>query len=408
MSRTSDRTSANSALDVQRSGNRRRSLSQSGGIPAGCALVPNLQPDSANDDSRSPSTTSRVSSDPRPNGVHVMKLTRFATQASLVAAAVLALGACSGKASGGGTTTQTSPLCAADPGPAPLRRITRFEYGRTIADLTGVDPSVAQALPPDEETLDFDDIAAAYSVSSLHADRYLEVAEQAAATLTADVTGMTMLAGCDPTGGRRGLCLRVRGRLRPARLATPAHRRRAGGDAAALRRHRRPRADRRPRGGGRGHAAGAAVSLPARARCGGGQLASACRRIRARDAPRVSPHRRGPRRGAARRGRGGRARHRGGPAGPDRSPAERSPRRGAVRSLRQRVVGDRAARHHGQGRVALPGLDRRHAGRARPGDDAVSVRRLEERTDARVAADRAGHVRRRVAGLLLRAAGAER
>ena len=130
-----------------------------------------------------------------------MKLTRFATQSSLVAATVLALGACSGKASGGGTTTQTGPLCAADPGPAPLRRITRFEYGRTIADLTGVDPSVAQALPPDEETLDFDDIAAAYSVSSLHADRYLEVAEQAAATLTGDVTAMTMLAGCDPTGG---------------------------------------------------------------------------------------------------------------------------------------------------------------------------------------------------------------
>ena len=130
-----------------------------------------------------------------------MKLTRFATQSSLVAATALALGACSGRATGGGTTTQASPLCAADPGPAPLRRITRFEYGRTIADLTGVDPSVAQALPPDEETLDFDDIAAAYSVSSLHADRYLEVAEQAAATLTADVTGLTMLAGCDPTGG---------------------------------------------------------------------------------------------------------------------------------------------------------------------------------------------------------------
>jgi hypothetical protein len=130
-----------------------------------------------------------------------MKLTRFATQSSFVAATVLALGACSGRASSGGTTTQTSPLCAADPGPAPLRRITRFEYGRTIADLTGVDPSVAQALPPDEETLDFDDIAAAYSVSSLHADRYLQVAEQAAATLTADVTAMTMLAGCDPTGG---------------------------------------------------------------------------------------------------------------------------------------------------------------------------------------------------------------
>jgi len=130
------------------------------------------------------------------------KLTRFATQSSLLVATALALGGCSGKASGGsGTTTQASPLCAADPGPAPLRRITRFEYGRTIADLTGVDPSVAQTLPPDEETMDFDDIAAAYSVSALHADRYLEVAEQAAATLTADVAGMTVLAGCDPTGG---------------------------------------------------------------------------------------------------------------------------------------------------------------------------------------------------------------
>jgi hypothetical protein len=130
-----------------------------------------------------------------------MKQIRFAMRSALGAALALALGACSGKVSGGGTTTQTTPLCATDPGPAPLRRITRFEYGRTLADLTGVDPAVAQKLPPDEETLDFDDIAAAYSVSSLHADRYLEVAEQAAAALTTDVAGMTVLAGCDPTGG---------------------------------------------------------------------------------------------------------------------------------------------------------------------------------------------------------------
>jgi hypothetical protein len=52
---------------------------------------------------------------------------------------------------GGSTTTTTSaPLCATDPGPAPMRRLTRFEYGRSLADLTGVDPSVAQSLPPDE------------------------------------------------------------------------------------------------------------------------------------------------------------------------------------------------------------------------------------------------------------------
>ena len=97
-----------------------------------------------------------------------MKQGLFTMRAFLVTASALALGACGGKVGGGGgnTTTQTAPLCADAPGPAPLRRITRFEYGRTIAALTGVDPSVAQTLPPDEETMDFDDIAAAYSVSS--------------------------------------------------------------------------------------------------------------------------------------------------------------------------------------------------------------------------------------------------
>ena len=102
----------------------------------------------------------------------------FARRASVGAAALLvALGACKGD----GTTTNGAPLCAADPAPAPLRRMTRFEYGRTIADLTGVAATVAETLPPDEETMDFDDIASAYSVSSLHAARYLDVAEQAGA-----------------------------------------------------------------------------------------------------------------------------------------------------------------------------------------------------------------------------------
>ena len=102
---------------------------------------------------------------------------------------------------GDGTSQETFPLCAADPGPAPLRRITRFEYGRTISDLTGVPASVADQLPPDEETLGFDDIADAYSVSSLHAARYLDVAEQAAAALTANAARLTAVAGCDPTAG---------------------------------------------------------------------------------------------------------------------------------------------------------------------------------------------------------------
>jgi hypothetical protein len=102
---------------------------------------------------------------------------------------------------GGGTQQEVSPFCAADPGPAPLRRMTRFEYGRTIADLTGVSASMAEQLPPDEVTLGFDDIASAYSVSTLHAARYLDVAEQAAAALVADTTRLTAVAGCDPATG---------------------------------------------------------------------------------------------------------------------------------------------------------------------------------------------------------------
>jgi Protein of unknown function (DUF1588)/Protein of unknown function (DUF1592)/Protein of unknown function (DUF1587)/Protein of unknown function (DUF1595)/Protein of unknown function (DUF1585) len=106
-----------------------------------------------------------------------------------------------GGCGGDGTSQESFPLCADDPGPAPLRRMTRFEYGRTISDLTGVAVSVADKLPPDEETLGFDDIADAYSVSSLHAAAYLDVAELAATTLTADVARLTAIAGCDPTVG---------------------------------------------------------------------------------------------------------------------------------------------------------------------------------------------------------------
>ena len=116
---------------------------------------------------------------------------------ALIALPMLLAAGCGGD----GTSQESFPLCADDPGPAPLRRMTRFEYGRTISDLTGVAVSVADKLPPDEETLGFDDIADAYSVSSLHAAAYLDVAELAATTMTADAARLTAIAGCDPTAG---------------------------------------------------------------------------------------------------------------------------------------------------------------------------------------------------------------
>ena len=84
--------------------------------------------------------------------------------------------------------------------------MTRFEYGRTLSDLTGVPASIADQLPPDEETLGFDDIADAYSVSTLHAARYLDVAEHAADALVADGVRLKAVAGCDPSSGDAG-CL---------------------------------------------------------------------------------------------------------------------------------------------------------------------------------------------------------
>jgi hypothetical protein len=110
----------------------------------------------------------------------------------------------SGGATGGAVAV---PLCATtNLGAAPLRRLTRFEYGRTLHDLLGADPSVASQLPPDEETLGFDDIATAYSVSALHTMSYLEVAEAQAASLVGQPQRLTAFAGCDPTGGD-GACV---------------------------------------------------------------------------------------------------------------------------------------------------------------------------------------------------------
>jgi Protein of unknown function (DUF1588)/Protein of unknown function (DUF1592)/Protein of unknown function (DUF1587)/Protein of unknown function (DUF1595)/Protein of unknown function (DUF1585) len=92
------------------------------------------------------------------------------------------------------------PLCmAATPGPAPLRRLTRFEIGRSLADVMGVDPALVDGLPPDEESNGYDNSSSAYSVSPLHAEKLLDLGEAAAAALLADGDRVRAFAGCDPT-----------------------------------------------------------------------------------------------------------------------------------------------------------------------------------------------------------------
>jgi hypothetical protein len=95
------------------------------------------------------------------------------------------------------------PVCSAADGSlgsAPLRRLTRFEYGRTVSELAGVSASVADELPPDEKSLGFDGMASTYSVSTLHASKYLEVAEGVASSLVADGARLAAFASCDPLG----------------------------------------------------------------------------------------------------------------------------------------------------------------------------------------------------------------
>lgn len=71
-----------------------------------------------------------------------------------------------------------------EPGPAPIRRLTRVEYNNTIYQLFGDNSQPANAFPPDEEAGGFDNQAAVLVVSPLLAENYLSAAEELAATHT--------------------------------------------------------------------------------------------------------------------------------------------------------------------------------------------------------------------------------
>jgi hypothetical protein len=71
-----------------------------------------------------------------------------------------------------------------EPGPAPIRRLTRVEYNNTIYQLFGDNSQPANAFPPDEEAGGFDNQADVLVVSPLLAENYLSAAENLAATHT--------------------------------------------------------------------------------------------------------------------------------------------------------------------------------------------------------------------------------
>lgn len=86
--------------------------------------------------------------------------------------------------------------CAAEPepGPAPIRRLTRVEYNNTIYQLLGNNSRPADDFPPDEEASGFDNQALALVVSPLLAEHYLTAAEELATEHTPAL--MNQLPAC--------------------------------------------------------------------------------------------------------------------------------------------------------------------------------------------------------------------
>lgn len=94
-----------------------------------------------------------------------------------LASLVLATTACGGDEPGPDEPTAR----AGDPGPSPLRRLTRVEYNNAVFQLFGDTSQPANAFVPEETALGFNNQAAALVVSPLLAEQLLDAAETLAA-----------------------------------------------------------------------------------------------------------------------------------------------------------------------------------------------------------------------------------
>lgn len=98
------------------------------------------------------------------------------------------------KSPAGGKTADLA--CPSDPlSPAPLRRLTRFEYQNALEDVFGSElPD--DLFPRDEVALGFDNQAGTLGTTDLHVGGYLEMATSIAEGLVAEPTRLAAMAGC--------------------------------------------------------------------------------------------------------------------------------------------------------------------------------------------------------------------
>jgi len=118
------------------------------------------------------------------------------TKFHLVLAAALLAG-CTGSIGGDGeraiNDTVAKSLCVVD---TPIRRLTGFEYNRTVRDLLGDTSNPADVLPPEEEVAGFNNQAAALTSSDLLIEQYMKVAEDVSERAVGNMGAL--VPDCDP------------------------------------------------------------------------------------------------------------------------------------------------------------------------------------------------------------------
>ncbi len=92
----------------------------------------------------------------------------------------VAAGGGGGTGVGGASTVLSACQGPIEPGPSPIRRLTRFEYDRTVADLLHDTSQPGRQFPPEELGNGFGNDATALSASLLLVERYYEAADQLA------------------------------------------------------------------------------------------------------------------------------------------------------------------------------------------------------------------------------------
>ena len=139
---------------------------------------------------------------------------RSYTFASIVALAVAATSACLGNigdpvdsnTSSGDPTPQAACVPGqVEPGPSPIRRMTRFEYNNTVRDLLGDTSNQADQFGAEEEALGFNNNAANLVVSDQLANKYMLAAEAISENVTAP-DKMAGLLPCDPAAAGAEAC----------------------------------------------------------------------------------------------------------------------------------------------------------------------------------------------------------